>query len=76
MKWFHRHRWTVTGVTRINRYNVHAPALPPWPATEILQLCACGDCRVKTLDGIWSLDQLQPLTSSDKETMKRMGIKL
>ena len=75
MKWFHRHRWTVTGVTLIRRFNMAYPKYT-WQTTEVLQVCACGNCRTKTLDGVWSLDQLQPLTSSDKETMKRMGIKL
>jgi hypothetical protein len=75
MNWFHHHRWTVTGVTPIRRFVVEFPDRV-WHATEVLQVCACGDCRTKTLDGEWTLDQLEPYNSSDKETAKRMGIKL
>ena len=75
MKWFHRHHWTVTGVTAIRRYKVNIPD-SAWPGTEVLQVCDCGECRTVTLDGSWTLDQLQPTTTLDKDTLKRMGIKL
>lgn len=77
MTWFHCHRWTVTGVTMIRRYNSRFPERT-WPATEVLMVCdTCGDCQTKTLDGEWTLAQLQPaITTSDKDTLKRMGIRL
>ena len=42
-------------------------------------VCACGEAKTITLDGHWTLEQLQPQQSKNKadiEFFKKLGVKL
>jgi hypothetical protein len=66
MKWFHFHKWVVTGVDQMGwvtySINTRQPFGVPSPITEILYQCeVCHTHRTITLRGHWTLDQLKPL---------------
>ena len=49
----HRHRWNITGV-RCGEFTFRGG-----DATQILRVCECGDRKVDTMSGFWTLDQIE-----------------
>jgi hypothetical protein len=80
MAWFHRHRWVVRGVQNLQRITRHATlGEMSSPITEILERCDCGAIRTLTVDGTWSLEQMNPppgQVEADKDFFRRLGVKI
>ena len=63
MRLFHRHRWVVLRVqpmrwALINNETGEQLHGLDRPLTDVYERCACGEARVKTLEGRWSLEEL------------------
>jgi hypothetical protein len=77
---WHRHKWKVTGahqLANITRHlrlgEVHAPI------TEVLFVCDCGRVKTETLDGHWTMEQLQSAPTkaeADREYFRKLGVKI
>jgi hypothetical protein len=79
MSWFHQHRWTVTGSHMMMRGPFGIDPSRATPITEVLLVCSCGKVKTLTLDGHWTLEQLQPApgtAEADREFFRKLGVKL
>lgn len=75
----HVHAWKVTGVHQLQRvtYLLQQREIV-CPVTEVLGVCDCGEVNTCTLDGHWTLEQLQPhpaQPATDAEFFRQMGVK-
>jgi hypothetical protein len=58
-----RHQWVSIAAQRLERdyFNRHGDKVgSPEPITEVLQRCPCQRLRTVTLDGVWTLGQINP----------------
>ena len=70
MRLFHRHTWRAVGVNHLTLYETFLD-LPVGTTTtgfrrvetghqtEVLQRCECSKNRTRTLEGKWTLEQVQ-----------------
>jgi hypothetical protein len=77
---WHRHKWKVTGAQHLDRVTRHVVLGEiKSPITEVLELCDCGALRTLTVDGHWSIEQLQPdpaKLEADREYFRKLGVKI
>jgi hypothetical protein len=80
MMFWHRHKWKVAGAQLLQRITRHATlGEMKSPITEVLEICECGALRTLTLDGSWTLEQLQATpgqVEADKEFFRKLGVKI
>jgi hypothetical protein len=75
MGWFHQHRWRITGVHHLQRHFMNWPGMV-MPITEVLRVCECGEVSTTTLEGTWTLEQLQmKVAAKDAEFLHNLGVK-
>jgi len=81
MKFWHQHGWKVTGAQQME--SVHSMIVAAHtvrsPITEVLMVCDCGQLKTITLDGHWTVQQLQPAPTkadADREFFRKLGVKL
>jgi hypothetical protein len=75
---WHRHKWKVTGAQLLYRFYGEERDIR-CPITEVLLVCDCAGVKTETLEGHWTLEQLQPASGkaeADKEYFRKMGVKL
>lgn len=63
MHWF-RHEWESIAVDHLEQFRtLHGVRIgdpsDDLPITKVLQRCACSDLRTITLDGSWTLEQVE-----------------
>jgi len=82
MLWFHQHQWRLQGASemvfttfRSNGAQVGGTS----PITELLEVCACGASRTRTLAGHWTMEQLTPNKDApltDDDFLKKLKVKV
>lgn len=81
MTWFHHHRWKLNAVQHCQSFVVDRESGKRHclgDVTRLLLICECGKAKTATIDGTWTINELQPkdtATDFDKTFMRSLNIK-
>ena len=81
MTWFHYHRWKLNAVQHAQRVTIDRTTGQRHnmgDATRLLLVCDCGKAMTRTIDGTWTISELQPkpfTADVDQDFLRSLKIK-